>query len=224
VIPWEKIDQAEVPGHDDEITLFRRGTEYSIRTAGTELMNSRMHGSEDALAETSCRRLKRSTGHRILIGGLGMGFTLAAALDNLKPDARVTVSELMPAVVAWNREHLGHLAGSPLEDPRVSVEIEDVSDTMMKRANAWDVILLDVDNGPDGLTRQANDQLYGESGLAIAFSALRSGGILSVWSSGEDPAFTRRLKRLGFRTETVAVRARKTGKGGRHTIWLAEKP
>jgi spermidine synthase len=224
VIPWEKIDRAKVPGHDDEIALFRRGTEYSIRTAGTELMNSRLHGSEDALAEISCRRLKRSTGHRILIGGLGMGFTLAAALDNLKPDARVTVSELIPAVVAWNREHLGHLAGSPLDDPRVSVEIEDVSETMMKKANAWDAILLDVDNGPDGLTRQANDQLYGESGLAIAFSALRSGGILSVWSSGEDPAFTRRLKQLGFRTETHTVRARKTGKGGRHTIWLAKKP
>jgi spermidine synthase len=127
-------------------------------------------------------------------------------------------------VTAWSRDHLGHLAGRPLDDPRVTVKLEDVAQTMMKRANAWDAILLDVDNGPDGLTRRANDRLYGESGLAIAFSALRSGGVLSIWSSGADPAFTRRLKQCGFRTETVSVRARRTGKGGRHIIWLAEKP
>jgi spermidine synthase len=224
VIPWEKIDRAKVPGNDEEITLFRRGTEYSIRTAGTELMNSRQHGSEDALAEITCNRLKPKAVLEVLIGGLGMGYTLAAALDNLKPDARVTVSELIPAVAAWSRDHLGHLAGRPLDDPRVTVKLEDVAQTMMKRANAWDAILLDVDNGPDGLTRRANDRLYGESGLAIAFSALRSGGVLSIWSSGADPAFTRRLKQCGFRTETVSVRARRTGKGGRHIIWLAEKP
>jgi spermidine synthase len=136
----------------------------------------------------------------------------------------VVVSELIPAVVTWNREHLGHLTDMPLEDPRVSVEIEDVFETMIKRTNTWDAILLDVDNGPDGLTRRANDHLYVESGLAIAFSALRSEGILSIWSSGADPAFTRRLKQCGFRTEVVTVGARKTGKGGRHTIWLAAKP
>jgi len=224
VIPWEEIGRATVPGQAGEVILLVRGTEFSIRTAGTELMNSRLHGSEDALAEISCRRMKRNTRPGVLIGGLGMGYTLAAALEILGPDARVTVSELIPAVVDWNREHLGHLAGSPLDDPRVSVEIEDVAETMKKRTNAWDAILLDVDNGPDGLTRQANDRLYGEHGLAMAFSALRPGGILSIWSSGPDPAFTRRLKRCGFRTEIVTVRARKTGKGGRHTIWLAEKP
>jgi spermidine synthase len=224
VIPWEEIDRAKVPGHDEDITLLKRGAEFSIRTAGTELMNSRRHDSEDALAEITCRRVKQNTGLRVLIGGLGMGYTLASALDILKPDARVTVSELVPEVVAWNREHLGHLAGTPLEDPRVSVEVEDVAETMKKGTNAWDVILLDVDNGPDGLTRRTNDRLYGESGLAIASSALRSEGFLSIWSSGADPTFTRRLEQFGFRTEIVTVRARRTGKGGRHTIWLAGKP
>ena len=224
MIPWEEIDRAEIPGHDGYLTLQKRGTEFSIRTAGTELMNSRRHGSEDALAEIPISRIQRRSGIRVLIGGLGMGYTLAAALEILRPDARITVSELIPTVVDWNREHLGHLTGSPLDDPRVSVEIEDVAETMQKRINAWDAILLDVDNGPDGLTRQANDRLYGEYGLAMAFSALRSGGVLSIWSSGADPAFTRRLKRCGFRTEIVTPRALKTGKGSRHTIWLGEKP
>jgi len=224
VIPWEEIDRAEVPGHDGEVTLLKRGTEFSIRTAGTELMNSRLHGSEGALGELTCSRIKRKSGLRILIGGLGMGYTLAAALEQSEPDTLITVSELIPAVVRWNREHLGHLAGMPLDDPRVSVEKEDVAEIIRKRKSAWDAILLDVDNGPDGLTRKANDRLYGRSGLKASFSALRPGGILAVWSSGADEAFTRRLKQCGFQTETVTVPARKTGKGGRHTIWLAGKP
>ncbi|MCJ7685852.1 MAG: hypothetical protein MUO68_16340, partial [Desulfobacteraceae bacterium] len=136
----------------------------------------------------------------------------------------ITVSELIPAVVRWNREHLRHLAGMPLDDPRVSVEEEDVAETISKRKSAWDAILLDVDNGPDGLTRKANDRLYSRSGLKTFFSALCPGGILAVWSSGADEAFTRRLKQCGFQTETIAVPARKSGKGGRHTIWLAGKP
>jgi len=223
VIPWEEIDRAEVPGEEREVTLLVRGTEFSIRTAGTELMNSRIHGSVDALAELTCRRVKRKSGLRILIGGLGMGYTLAAALEQSEPDTLITVSELIPAVVRWNREHLGHLAGMPLDDPRVSVEEEDVAKTIRKRKSAWDAILLDVDNGPDGLTRKANERLYGRPGLKTSFSALRPGGILAVWSSGADEAFTRRLKQCGFQTETVTVPARKSGKGGRHTIWLAEK-
>jgi len=224
VIPWEEIDRGEVPGHEGEVTLLKRGTEFSIRTSGTELMNSRFHGSEDALAELTCSRIKRKSGLRILIGGLGMGYTLAAALEQSEPDTLITVSELIPAVVRWNREQLGQLAGMPLDDPRVSVEEEDVAETIRKRKSAWDAILLDVDNGPDGLTRKANDRLYDRSGLKTSFSALRPGGILAVWSSGADEAFTRRLKQCGFKTETVTVRARKFGKGGRHTIWLAEKP
>jgi len=224
VIPWEEIDRVEVPGDEGEVTLLKRGSEFSIRTAGAELMNSRRHGSEEALAELTCSRIKRKSGLRILIGGLGMGYTLAAALGQSGPDTLITVSELIPAVVRWNREHLGHLAGMPLDDPRVSVEEEDVGATIRKRKSAWDAILLDVDNGPEGLTRKANDRLYGGAGLKTSFSALRFGGILAVWSSGTDEAFTRRLKQCGFLTETVTVRARKPGKGARHTIWLAEKP
>ncbi len=224
MIPWEEIDRVEVPGHEGEVTLLKRGTEFSIRTAGTVLMNSRLHGSEDALAELACSRIKQKSGMRILIGGLGMGYTLAAALEQSEPDTLITVSELIPAVVRWNREHLRHLAGMPLDDPRVSVEEEDVAETISKRKSAWDAILLDVDNGPDGLTRKANDRLYGRSGLKKFFSALCPGGILAVWSSGADEAFTRRLKQCGFQTETVTVPARKSGKGGRHTIWFAGKP
>ncbi len=224
MIPWEEIDRAEVPGHEGEVTLLKRDTEFSIRTAGTELMNSRLHGSEDALAELTCSRIKRKSGLRILIGGLGMGYTLAAALEQSEPDTLITVSELIPAVVRWNREHLGHLTGMPLDDPRVSVEEEDVVETIRKRKSVWDAILLDVDNGPDGLTRKANDRLYCRSGLKTSFSALRPGGFLAVWSSGADEAFTRRLKQGGFQTETLTVPARKSGKGGRRTIWLAGKP
>ena len=224
MIPWEEIDRAEVPGHEGEVILLKRGTEFSIRTAGTELMNSRLYGSEDALAELTCSRIKRKSGLRILIGGLGMGYTLAAALEQSEPDTLITVSELIPAVVRWNREQLGHLAGMPLDDPRVSVEEEDVAEIIRKRKSAWDAILLDVDNGPDGLTRKANDRLYGRSGLKTFFSALRPEGILAVWSSGPDKAFTRRLKQCGFQTETATVPVHKSGKGGRHTIWLAGKP
>ena len=224
VIPWEEIDRAKVPGDEGEVTLLKRGTEFSIRTAGTELMNSRLHGSEDALAELACSRIKRKSGARILIGGLGMGYTLAAALEQSKPDTRITVSELLPAVVGWNRDHLGHLAGMPLNDPRVSVEKEDVAQTIGRKKSIWDAILLDVDNGPGGLTRKANDRLYDESGLKTAFSALCPGGILAVWSSGADEAFTYRLKRCGFKTKTMTAGARKSGKGPRHIIWLAEKP
>jgi len=224
VIPWEEIDRAVIPGQEGEITLCKRDAEFSIRTSAAELMNSRVHGSEDALAELTCRRLKRNSGLQILVGGLGMGFTLAAALGQSKPDTRITVSELIPAVVRWNREHLGHLAGMPLDDPRVSVAEEDVGETIAKRKSAWDAILLDVDNGPAGLTRKTNDRLYGRSGLKTAFCALRRGGFLAVWSSGADEAFSRRLKQCGYRTETVTVRARKPGKGARHTIWLAGKP
>ena len=223
MIPWEEIDRAEVPEHEGEVILLKRGTEFSIRTAGTELMNSRLYGSEDALAELTCNRIKRKSGLRILIGGLGMGYTLVAALEQSKPDTRITVSELLPAVVGWNRDHLGHLAGMPLNDPRVSVEKEDVAQTIGRKKSIWDAILLDVDNGPGGLTRKANDRLYDRSGLKTSFSSLRPEGILSVWSSGGDKAFTRRLKQRGFQTETVTVPARKSGKGGTLTIWLARK-
>ncbi len=223
MIPWEEIDRAEVPGGEGEVILRKRGTEFSIRTATTELMNSRLHGSEDALAELTCSRIKRKTGQRILIGGLGMGYTLAAALQHSGGDSLLTVAELIPAVVIWNREHVGHLAGNPLDDGRVSIQQEDVAETISRNNLTWDAILLDVDNGPDGLTRKANERLYGMSGLENAVLALRAGGILSIWSSGPDEQFTRRLKQCQFQTEIVTVRARKPGRGARHTIWLATK-
>lgn len=223
MIPWETIDQATVPGLDSYLTLRKRDTEYSIRTIETELMNSRVHGSEDSLAELTCKRLKNRPDCNILIGGLGMGFTLAAALKQSGPDTRIIVSELIPAVVIWNRRYLGHLAGHPLDDARVFVKTEDVIQTISDRPAAWDAILLDVDNGPEGLTQKANDRLYSLAGLKKSRQALKDKGILAIWSSKNDPAFTRRLKQSRFNVQTVGVRARKSGKGGRHTIWLAQK-
>ena len=223
MIPWEEIERAEVPGGEEEVILRKRGPEFSIRVAATELMNSRIHGSEDALAELTCSRISRKPGRRILIGGLGMGYTLAAALQHSGHDSLITVAELIPAVIRWNREHLGHLAGNPLADGRVFVRQEDVAETITREKSIWDAIILDVDNGPDGITRKVNDRLYGMSGLKNAFLALRTGGVLSIWSSGTDEQFTSRLKQCRFQTEIVTVRARKPGKGARHTIWLATK-
>ena len=223
MIPWEEIERAEVPGGEEEVILRKRGKEFSIRVAATELMNSRIHGSEDALAELTCSRISRKPGRRILIGGLGMGYTLAAALQHSGDDSLITVAELIPAVIRWNREHLGHLAGNPLADGRVFVRQEDVAKTITREKSIWDAIILDVDNGPDGLTRKVNDRLYGLSGLKNAFLALRTGGVLSIWSSGTDEQFTSRLEQCRFQTEIVTVRARKPGKGARHTIWLATK-
>ena len=153
-----------------------------------------------------------------------MGYTLAAALKQSEPDTLITVSELIPAVVRWNREHLGHLAGMPLNDYRVSVKEEDVAETIQEKQSAWDAILLDVDNGPEGLTREANNRLYHKSGLKPAFLALCPKGVLAIWSSRPDAAFPRRLAQSGFKTKTITVRARKSKKGSKHTIWLAEKP
>lgn len=222
MIPWELVDSAPVPGSDRELRLYRRGGEFSIRVAGCELMNSRMHGSEDALAEYACDRIASVPSPRVLIGGLGMGYTTAAALRRLGPSARVVVAELVPRVVAWNRDHLGALAGHPLADARVTVREGDVSRVIMTESRAWDAILLDVDNGPGGLTSRENDRLYGPAGLAATFSALRPSGVLAVWSAAADPAFTRRLGQAGFAVEEVSARAH-GGRGGRHVIWLARR-
>jgi spermidine synthase len=224
MIPWKLLDRVPVPGGQGELMLYQRGEEFSIRVTGHgELMNSRAHGSEDMLAALVCVRLAGRARPRFLIGGLGMGFTLAAALRDLGPDAAVVVAELVPAVVAWNRGALGALAGNPLLDPRVAVQEIDVARLLRSERNAFDAILLDVDNGPEGLTRDANDWLYGNAGLAAAFAALRADGILAVWSAGGDRNFTDRLRRAGFETEEIRVRARIT-KGARHTLWLARRP
>jgi len=221
--PWTLLDSTRVPGDGAELCLYRRGTEYSITIAGRgELMNSRCHGSEEALAELGCARLANRASPRLLIGGLGMGFTLAAALRHLDDAARVVVAELVPGVVAWNRGVLGEPAGYPLRDPRVSVCEKDVARVMRRAVQAFDAILLDVDNGPEGLTRKENDWLYGEDGLNEACAALRPGGVLAVWSAGSAPAFMQRLRKVGFAVEEVRVHAHGT-KGARHIIWFARR-
>jgi len=227
--PWTLIDSSEIPGshgeREGELRLYGRGAEYSIMLAGGggELMSSRMHGSEDALAELGCRHLGATPQPRVLIGGLGMGFTLAAALRTLGSDAVVTVAELIPAVVRWNREHLGLLAGRPLDDPRCHIHPGDVAVPLKQGRQAFDAILLDVDNGPEGLTQRNNNWLYSPEGLQAAFSALRPDGVLAVWSAGPEPAFSERLRRTGFLLEEHRVRAHGRGKGARHTIWVASR-
>jgi spermidine synthase len=221
VIPWVLLDTAEMPGGGGELRLMRRGTEFAIRSGHTELMNSRVGGSEEALATLSCARLRDRPAPRILIGGLGMGFTLRAALAALGPNARVIVAELVPAVVQWARRPLAEVFGTTLADPRVAIRETDVAGLIGAERSAYDAILLDVDNGPEGLTRKANDRLYDVAGLGEARSALRPGGILAVWSSGPDRSFTQRLRRTGFSVDEVSVRASRSRRGARHVIWMA---
>jgi len=218
--PWVLLDSASVPGKGGELRLYQRGAEFSIKLSGRgELMNSRVHGSEDALAEQTCARLAGRAKPRLLIGGLGMGFTLAAALRQLDEQAQVVVAELVPAVVAWNRGPLGEPAGHPLQDPRVSVREGDVARILSAEQQVYDAILLDVDNGPEGLTRKENDWLYGVNGLNAAYTALRPGGVLAVWSAGPDPEFLQRLRKVGFEVDEVRVRAHGS-KGAWHVIWF----
>lgn len=223
MIPWELLDSAPVPGGGETLCLHRRGAEFSIRVDGNELMNSRAHGSEDALAELACARLADRPSPTVLIGGLGMGYTVAAALPRLGAQARVVVAELVPAVVAWNRGPLAALAGHPLKDSRVSVREIDVARILQTEHQAYDAVLLDVDNGPEGLTRPGNDWLYTRAGLTAAHAALKPSGILAVWSASPEPAFSRLLRQTGFTVEEVTVRARGSKGGSRHMIWLAER-
>ena len=222
MIPWQHLDTAQVPGDGDELRLMRRGTEYSIMTGGIELMNSRLSGSEEALATLAFERIGARPGARILIGGLGMGFTLRAALAAFGGDAEIVVAELVPGVIAWARGPLGDLYGGSLSDPRATIHQGDVGELIRAEEAAWDAILLDVDNGPGGLSRKENDGLYSTSGLAAAKRALRPGGVLEVWSSTRDTAFTQRLKRAGYAVEEIGVRAHK-GRGARHVIWMATR-
>jgi spermidine synthase len=221
MIPWEELDRAVVPGEEVPLRLMRRGQEISIRLGTSELMNSRQHGSEEALATLVCERLKDVEAPRILIGGLGLGYTLRAALAVLGPKASVTVSELVPAVVAWARGPIATLHEGSLDDPRVRIRETDVALVMGEERSWWDAILLDVDNGPEAMTQAANDGLYGMTGLADARKALRPRGILAVWSQGPDSAFSSRLRRAGFVADEVTVRARGKSGGSRHRIWLA---
>jgi spermidine synthase len=225
MIARELLDSAPIPG-GGELRLFRRelkgADEYSIMLGRIELMNSRLSGSEEALATLSCERLAVKN-PRLLIGGYGMGFTLRAALSALPPQAHVEVVELIPAIVQWAREPMAALSQKCLDDSRVTVTVGDVCDVINKADRDHDAILLDVDNGPDGLTHEANDRLYSMAGLAAARKALRSNGILAVWSSEGDNRFTSRLHKSGFAVEVKTVPARSNGKGAKHTIWLATK-
>jgi spermidine synthase len=221
--PWSLLDSAPVPGNGGELRLYQRGDEFSVRLSGRgELMNSRVHGSEDALAEQACARLAEGSEARLLIGGLGMGFTLAAALRQIGEQGRVEVAELVPAVVAWNRGPLGEPAGHPLRDPRVSVRTGDVACVLRAGQPVYDAILLDVDNGPEGLTRKENDWLYGMDGLNAAGASLRPRGVLAVWSAGPDQDFLQRLCKVGFKVDEVRVRGHGSN-GSRHIIWLARR-
>lgn len=220
---FTEIGSATIPGQGTQLRLLQRNDEFSIKIAGTtgELMNSRLHGSEDALATLACERIAHLPKPHVLIGGLGMGFTLAAALASLGDLATVTVAELVPEVEQWNRGPLGAAAGHPLADPRARVHIGDVAELLKAGDRSYDAILLDVDNGPEGLTRKENNWLYTPAGIAAAQRALTSEGVLAYWSAGPEPAFTERLRRAGFAVEAVVVRALRPGKGARHTIWLA---
>lgn len=228
MIPWEELDRAHVPGDrpglESELRLMRRGAEYSIMAGPTELMNSRLSGSEEALASLACEPIRSLKAVRILIGGLGMGFTLRAAQPLLGPDAEIVVAEIVPAVAAWARGPLAALYGDSLSDPRVTIHEGDVAGLIGGEAGTYDAILLDVDNGPRGLSRADNNGLYDARGLAGASRALRPGGVLAIWSAVRDDAFARRVKNAGFVVEEVSVRAVRPGKGARHVVWVAVKP
>ncbi|MFB2552462.1 spermidine synthase [Ensifer soli] len=221
MIPWELLDTAAVPG-GGELRLKRRGGEFSIMLGSNELMNSRLSGSEEALATLAAARLPEGmTRPRMLIGGLGMGFTLRAALAVLPENAEVTVAELVPAVIGWAKGPMAAVFAGSLDDPRVTLHEGDVAALIGTASRRFDAILLDVDNGPDGLTRAENDGLYSPAGLGATKRALGPGGVLAVWSSAPDPAFTRRLAQAGFAAEAVNARANGKRGGARHTIWLA---
>ena len=220
MIPREQIGTAEVPD-GPPLRLVRHGRDFIIMLDRNELMSSRMSGSEVALGTMTCERLG-TPAPRLLIGGYGMGFTLRAVLGAVGPRARVTVAELVPGIIDWARGPMAELSAGCLDDPRVEVVIGDVGAAM--QTGRYDAILLDVDNGPDGLTRPANDSLYSTVGLARARAALNRGGILAVWSAGPDAAFARRLAQAGFAVDEARVRARGNGKGPMHVIWFAKRP
>ncbi|MGQ2908712.1 MAG: spermidine synthase [Aliihoeflea sp.] len=224
MIPWVELDSAEAPGGKERLRLKQRGTEFSIMLGANELMNSRLSGSEEALATLTQERLADVARPSILIGGLGMGFTLRAALAVSPKDARIDVVELVPSVVRWARGPMAELHAGSLDDPRVTIVESDVAKIIARANAAYDAILLDVDNGPKGLTVEANDALYSHRGLAAARAALKPNGILAVWSQGPDARFAARLRQSGFEVEEMRVRASRSKRGARHIIWLAKTP
>ena len=223
MIPWQQIDTARVPDANVELRLMRRGAEFSMMLGQNELMNSRLSGSEEALATLACRRIEAVKRPHLLIGGLGMGFTLRAALAVLGPEARIVVAELVPAVIAWAKGPMAGIFGDSLGDPRATIQSADVIEVIQAHASAFDAILLDVDNGPEGLIRKANDALYDIKGLKAIRRSLRPGGVAAVWSSGPNALFSKRLRDAGFDVNEVAVRATAKRSGAHHVIWFATK-
>ncbi|MCC6939360.1 MAG: hypothetical protein IT226_14160 [Flavobacteriales bacterium] len=219
------LDTAMIPNNGGELRFFQRNEEYSIEVVGIsgELMSTAMHGSEEALAEMAINKLASKGSSRVLIGGLGMGFTLAAALKQLGPQGSVVVAELVPEVVKWNEGPMGERAGYPAKDPRATVVVGDVLEEIRKARNSFDTILLDTDNGPVGLTQATNNRLYSHRGLRSAYAALRPRGVLAVWSTDPDAPFTKRLELAGFRVEEVKVHAHRQ-KGTKHHLWFATRP
>ncbi|WP_376693095.1 spermidine synthase [Wenzhouxiangella sp. EGI_FJ10409] len=215
------LGSATIPDTNKQMLLYQHDVKFSITIPGRgELMNSRVNGSEKALAELTCERIKGTKSARLLIGGLGMGFTLASALEASASDAEVVVAELVPEVVDWNRDFMGEPAGHPLSDPRTTVYVGDVSDVIRQPESGFDAIMMDVDNGPEALIRRENDWIYSAAGLAAIARSLRPGGVLSVWSAGPDRLFVKRMKQAGFRVDERVVRPHRKGKGARHFIWF----
>ncbi|MEJ2411330.1 MAG: spermidine synthase [Novosphingobium sp.] len=221
MIQRELLDTAWIPG-GEKLELFRHDRDFMIVLGHNELMSSRKWGSEEALATMSAERIKAARRPHMLIGGYGMGFTLRAALKVLPADSRITVVELMPEIIEWARGPMADLENGCLSDPRVNLVMADVAPIIAGSQGEYDAILLDVDNGPDGLVREDNNVLYSNSGLRAAKAALAPGGVLAIWSAGPDPAFTRRLQKAGFTVDEVKVAARSNGKGPKHVIWFAQ--
>jgi spermidine synthase len=222
VKPWELLGQTRAPD-GAELALTLRSGEYVILANGKSLMSSRMHGSEEALAALAFARIRGREEPHVLVGGLGMGFTLRATLDLLPQDGTVVVAELLPAVIEWNRGPLGPLAGHPLKDRRARVEQGDVAATLRSSPGTFDAILLDVDNGPAAFATSGNAALYNDAGLAAARAALKEGGVLAVWSARDDRKFEQRLRYAGFRVEVERVRARLKKGGPKHTIFIGRR-
>jgi spermidine synthase len=224
VQPWQTVDRARVEG-GTELVLARRGEEWVVRNDGRVLMSSRQHGSEDALATMALAALRRPGGARtVLVGGLGLGYTLRATLDRIGPDARAGVAEICPELVEWNRGPVGQLAGRPLDDPRTRLQVGDVAARIAEARGAFDAILLDVDNSPSSMVLAGNDRLYGGRGVRACVDALSTGGVLAVWSAGPDDAYLERLEQAGLEARAVTVPARGPGAGGaRHVLFLGVK-
>jgi spermidine synthase len=204
-----------------QFVLARRGDEWLVRAGGMLLMSSRMHDSEETLAARAIERVANP--RPVLVGGLGLGYTLRAVLDRVPRDGEVTVAELVPAVVEWNRTHVSGLAGNPLADPRVKVVVGDVFDTIKRAPRSFAVILLDVDNGPISLSQARNQRLYSDRGVRACHAALQPGGVLAVWSAGRSARFEKRLAYAGFKVDVLRVSARKGGSGGHYFLFMAQR-